>query len=488
MNHRIVLFVLCLAVFSGPCFVTAEEKSEEKAPPEWKYKADLLRPFWQGTVMQGESVLFIRDETTGESHASVLFPILDVPVIHNSSGTVTYEAGRDFLWNRESREIILPSDSRIPSRTTQELRRPAKSQKYELTHRDGNGEIFFGSRLEYAEMQVCVTYSHAPDLWDGEVPKFDRASLPRTIDRLLSRKPVSIVVVGDSISAGCNASGWAEGVPFQPAYPELLRRNLAERFQGQVTMANPSVGGTDTAWVLNAIDQVVESKPDLVIIAFGMNDSAGRPAAEYRQNTEAVMEKIRDRLPDVEFILVASMLGNADWTRLQQPLFPQYRDALASLSKPGVALADLTSIWTGFLALKKDWDQTGNGVNHPNDFGHRVYAQVLSALLIPDGQPSAQQEAAMTIQSGPLRFTEQRLLGNYTYSYACAAADLDEDGDLDLTSSDAEPNSNLYLLRNDGNGHFEHSFIQKYSMEDNSRCDWSGMRSEISTATGARML
>ena len=26
---------------------------------------------------------------------------------------------------------------------------------------------------------------------------------------------------------------------------------------------------------------------------------------------------------------------------------------------------------------------TGNGVNHPNDFGHRVYAQVLSALLIP---------------------------------------------------------------------------------------------------------
>jgi hypothetical protein len=25
---------------------------------------------------------------------------------------------------------------------------------------------------------------------------------------------------------------------------------------------------------------------------------------------------------------------------------------------------------------------TGNGVNHPNDFGHRIYAQVLSALLI----------------------------------------------------------------------------------------------------------
>jgi hypothetical protein len=43
----------------------------------------------------------------------------------------------------------------------------------------------------------------------------------------------------------------------------------------------------------------------------------------------------------------------------------------------------MTSIWTEFLERKHDWDLTGNGVNHPNDFGHRVYAQVLSTLLVP---------------------------------------------------------------------------------------------------------
>ena len=376
MNHRIFHLILCLAAFSRPGLITADDP----AKPEWKYQVDLLRPFWQGTVMQGESVLFMKDEATGECRASVLFQILEVPIVQDSTGTVTYEEGRDFLWKRDSREITLPPDSRLPSRTTQELRRPAKSQKYELTHRDGHGEIFFGSRLEYAEMQTCVTYSHAPALWKAAIPQFDAAALPRTIDMLLNRKPVSIVVVGDSISAGCNASGWAEGVPFQPPYPELLRRNLAERFQSQVTVTNPSVGGTDTSWVHNAIDMVVEPKPDLVIIAFGMNDSAGRPAAEYLANTEAGMAKIRDRLPDVEFILVASMLGNSDWVRLQQPLFPQYRDALASLCKPGVALADLTSIWAGFLEFKKDWDQTGNGVNHPNDFGHWLYEQAFEAM------------------------------------------------------------------------------------------------------------
>ena len=83
------------------------------------------------------------------------------------------------------------------------------------------------------------------------------------------------------------------------------------------------------------------------------------------------------------FILVASMLGNRDWTTLRHELFPQYRDALAEIRKPGIALADMTSMWAEMLKHKKDWDLTGNGVNHPNDFGHRVYAQVLSSLLIP---------------------------------------------------------------------------------------------------------
>lgn len=42
------------------------------------------------------------------------------------------------------------------------------------------------------------------------------------------------------------------------------------------------------------------------------------------------------------------------------------------------------AIWTELLKHKNYLDLTGNGVNHPNDFGHRIYAQVLSALLIPD--------------------------------------------------------------------------------------------------------
>lgn len=398
-------FVVPLLTHSLLLLIGGSLPAQEPAKPDWKYAPDLMRPFWQGNQMEGESVLFIKDSKTGEAKASVLFPVEEVLAVRNSAGDVTYEKGRDYIWKRGSRELILPASSRIVSRLPSELRRPAKSQKYELTHRDGHGEILFGARLEYADMQTCITYSHAPNLWKSTVPKFDAKALPRSIQKLRNQQPLSIVLIGDSISAGCNASGWAGGAPFQPPYPELLRAHLEARYRCKVALQNPSVSGTDTRWVLTMIDKVVEPKPDLVIVAFGMNDSAGRPAKEYQANIEAVLTRIRERLPEVEFILVASMLGNRDWTRLQAELFPQYRDALASLCGQGTALADLTSVWGTFLELKHDWDQTGNGVNHPNDFGHRVYAQVLSALLVPEEDSNVKRETGQKAEARPPQST-----------------------------------------------------------------------------------
>lgn len=357
--------------------------AEPEAKAEWKYQPELLKPFWQGDTVRGESVLFIKDPQTCVAKASVLFPVDQVLKVTNSAGTITYEECRDYCWNPGTHEIMLTANSRINSQTPADLRRPDDSQRHKLTHRDGNGEIFFGGKLEYHNMQTCITYTHEPVNWQGITPTFDEKMLPRTISKLREQKPVSIVLMGDSISTGCNASGWAGAAPFQPAFLELLQQHLEHQYQTKVKVTNPSVGGKDTRWALTEVDQVVAPQPDLVIIAFGMNDSAGRSAKEYQANTKALMEEVRKKLPDAEFILVAPMLGNRDWVRLKHELFPQYRDALAELCGSGIALADMTSIWTEFLKQKQDWDLTGNGVNHPNDFGHRVYAQVLSALLVP---------------------------------------------------------------------------------------------------------
>lgn len=367
-----------------PVVMAAAARAQEAAPPGWAYSADQLRPFWRGEVMEGESILFVRDEPTREARASVLFPIRRVLAVRSSSGAVTYEEGRDYTWEAGSRAIVVPPGSRIATATPESLRRPANSQPFRLAHRDGGEDIRFGAKLEYHDLQTVVTYEHAPGLWAAPVPRFDPAALPTALRKLRDREPLKVVVLGDSISTGCNASGWAGGPPFQPGYPDLVARRLRAQYGGPVEVANLAVGGKDSAWGLTMVDAVVAAEPDLVLLAFGMNDAAGRAAADFGRNIAATMAGIRARRPAAEFILVAPMLGNPDWVALRPELFPQYRDALAGLAGPGVALADLTATWAEFLRLKRDRDQTGNGVNHPNDFGHRVYAQVIAALLLPD--------------------------------------------------------------------------------------------------------
>src|SRR5262249_12957355 len=72
-------------------------RAQEAAKPEWTFPAGQLRPFWLGGVMEGESVLFIKDEKTDEARASVLFPIRKLLSVRDSTGEVQYEEGRDYV-------------------------------------------------------------------------------------------------------------------------------------------------------------------------------------------------------------------------------------------------------------------------------------------------------------------------------------------------------------------------------------------------------
>lgn len=68
---------------------------------------------------------------------------------------------------------------------------------------------------------------------------------------------------------------------------------------------------------------------------------------------------------------------------------------------------------------------------------------------------------SLTVTSGPLRFEERLIRGDYGYAYGIAAADLDHDGDLDLTSADTT-NDLLLWFENDGHGQLtEHRIAEQ---------------------------
>lgn len=342
---------------------------------------DLVTPFWTSSVMHGETLLFVRHKIESNPSARLAFRPTRIFSVTSASGEIQFELNRDYLWPSGRRELIIPKDSRIPALAESELYPRRGSQKFG-TCRIREADILFAEGPEYHRLQVAVTYQYAPK--NGAIPLVSaEASLPILARKLADQKPLSVVLLGDSISVGMNASGLYHMPPHQLGYGPLIASALHAQFGGPVTFTNLSVGGKNSKWGIAQVPDVIQAKPDLAILAFGMNDASGKVAPEqFASNIRQIMAETLKRCPETEWILVASMTGNPEWTGTSSEHYPLYRDSLLQLAVMGVAVADVTSIWTDLLARKKFYDLTGNGLNHPNDFGHRLYAQVIWSVLL----------------------------------------------------------------------------------------------------------
>src|SRR5262249_40064308 len=144
---------------------------------------------------------------------------------------------------------------------------------------------------------------------------------------------------------------------------------------------NFGTAGWTAADALWDTERITAVKPDVVIVAFGMNDATYADAHEYVANVSGTLSRVRAEVAHAEFILVLTLLPTPECKWIVHSRFAEYRDALVTLTGNGVALADVTTLWTALVARKNPHDLSGNGWNHPNDFGHRIYAQTILATM-----------------------------------------------------------------------------------------------------------
>jgi lysophospholipase L1-like esterase len=344
---------------------------------------DLGTPFWRSNLVTGESLFFIRESPETPPKARLLFPPVDCKLELTSASRETlysFAAG-DYSCEAATGILTLPEGSRIPFMDRPELY-PRVGQEHCMVHKRGDEQVglFFAEEHLFHDLQVQASYEHG-SRWDGFLPRSQLDQLPLTALKLHSPEPMKICVIGDSISAGCNASALTGAPPGMPPYPDLLAGALRRQRPGPVLLENFAVSGTGMKYGLDVVEAVMKDVPDLVVIAYGMNDVGFNPVEDFASQAAKILEIIQARHRDTEVILVSSMLGNPEWVYTPTENFFIFRDALAALCGPGVVLADLSSLWADLLKVKSYHDLTGNGVNHPNDFGHRLYAQFLLDLL-----------------------------------------------------------------------------------------------------------
>ncbi|PXA05222.1 hypothetical protein DDZ13_04475 [Coraliomargarita sinensis] len=334
--------------------------------------------FYASGLMQNESGFFSRD--VAPRTVRLLFQPIKVLSVRSANHAVTYEEGKDYEVDYEKGLLRLTSQSQIPCTRLY----GGEGEGYQrFKNSEGEG-MFFGEADLYHQRQVVVRYEHAGTGWEGEafLPKPQPEVFPRTHARVRDEEPVRVALLGDSISVGYNASGFIKVAPHLPAFGQQVAEAIGEASRSESDFLNVSRGGATARWGRKHLPEVIRHSPDLVMIAFGMNDGR-RPGKEavYEKQVRAIIEGLRDGLPEVEIMLVANMLPNEEFSPHSGHL--ANRKVLYKLAAEyeKIAVADVMAVTQAMLKRKKFADLCGNGVNHPNDFLHQVYASVIMETL-----------------------------------------------------------------------------------------------------------
>ena len=323
--------------------------------------------------MKNEPILFIQEEGHPCATGKLLFIPTSQPELTSPDYVQKYEAGKDYNWTPGTAIIELTSGSRIPFKTGAQMKPETGGKEGRLWN---EGHYFH-------DLQVQASYPHA-DVWTWQ-PVPIAQSLPRSLAKLKERKGLRIVALGDSITEGYNASGFSKvnAAPYQPCYLQMVEDWLQRRFAAPVTLLNLGVAGTRSDNGLKQIAQLTAAQPDLVMIAYGMNNND--TGAQFEAGMRKLLDAVHKAAPQAEVILVSPMTKAPENGKVDAKFFA-YREALKNLTSPQVALADVTTPFAELLKQKDFSDLSGNNLNHPNDFTHRLYAQIICQLFASENK------------------------------------------------------------------------------------------------------
>lgn len=320
--------------------------------------------------LTGESFVLV-----GEEPAPMAFPPSRHQPIQvrstyrdNLPQTIHYEAGRDFEVDYERGRIRRTAPSSIPDFRTNMLHGVEDFDHGKFVG-FGNGKFF-----------VFADYATKSKIDWPKQPSQIRF-LSRTHQKLQRSDSVKIIAFGDSITAGGEATEpqlifwqrWADAL--QQKYP-----------RAKIEAVNGATGGDRTAEGLTRLpEKVLSQHPDLVLIGFGMNDhniaGFGTPLETFTNNLATMIDRIRKET-SAEIILFSTFPPNPKWHYGSHNM-EAYAFATEQVARDKrCAYADIYHNWTALESKKKPEDLLGNNINHPNDFGHWIYFEVLKRVSL----------------------------------------------------------------------------------------------------------
>ena len=344
-----------------------------------------MTPFWKGNIVYNEAVFPITDENGIILPLGLMYEPTEIISVKDYTLTRTYKEGRDYALT-DGKLTVIPTGQICPHHHSAiHPRLNPHDLPFEILypHADAKGFDYWSESNEISLCYLSVTYIHN-DTWHSITPESIREKLPRTAARLECGEPFTVSAIGDSVTAGAKSSRSSNLAPFVDAYPEMTVKALERKYGSKIEFHNRAVGGTLSTFYLDKVnDTVIQYSPDLVIIAYGMNDSSherhGLTNEEFEKNIREHISYIKEKLPEAEVLLIASVYGNR--TTFPEERYESHAGILKKIASDteGVALCDPFNIEKILLddGRKKFIDFMADNMVHPNDYGMRLIAQTI---------------------------------------------------------------------------------------------------------------
>lgn len=204
-----------------------------------------------------------------------------------------------------------------------------------------------------------------------------KSEAPRLAGKLAAGQPVTIVCLGDSVTGVFyHTGGWR-------AYPEMLKFALEQVYpQAKIKVVNAGVNGNSTPPGLKRLQtDVLDHRPDLVTIMYGINDMLSVPLLDFQANLKEMITRCRD--VHAEVLLCTPNAFTVDMPPRTTPLLETYCTAIKTVGREtNVPVCDCYGAYDrlrrrdplAFRLLMSDFA-------HPNMDGHKLNAVTICKSL-----------------------------------------------------------------------------------------------------------
>ena len=388
---------------------TQKPKPETPEPDENDVTAfnldQFLYPIWAGNISYAEAA-FVRQQKDGViAPIKLLYPIDTLISVRSADLKTVYVSGEDYFVDDDGNLCIIEGGN-IPVLAYDDYHFPLSQDEHnqnklatKLPEANNFGWGFIRAEIGnnkpgMSEWTIAVTYMHAEEEeCVVNVPEAKSATFATLIDKLNAGEDIKIVATGDSITDGWSASG-KNGVnmpPYCPQYNVLVEQYIKNAYNVNVTQKNVGVSGSNTNGGVSKLSEICGEDPDLVIIAFGMNDGCSMDPNTYTNNINKMVSTINENCPDACIVVVGTCLPNPEfaWNPGGEPALKYHIDYIeylksAEFTWKNAAHADVTTANIEIYERKVYQDLAGSNSNHPNDYMHRIYAQVIIQTIFGD--------------------------------------------------------------------------------------------------------